>query len=126
MAQLKVRNMIKKILLLISTMILALTIISCSDSPYGKEIEEDLTTTNIIDDNYRNYYEIYVRSFYDSNGDGIGDLNGVTAKLDYIKDLGFNGIWLMPINTSSSYHKYNVKDYYEIDPSYGTMDDLKI
>ena len=125
MAQLKVRNMIIKILLLILTVILALTIISCSDSPYGKEIEEDLTTTNIIDDNYRNYYEIYVRSFYDSNGDGIGDLNGVTAKLDYIKDLGFNGIWLMPINTSSSYHKYNVKDYYEIDPSYGTMDDFK-
>ena len=59
MAQLKVRNMIKKILLLISTMILALTIISCSDSPYGKKIEEDLTTTNIIDDNYRNYYENY-------------------------------------------------------------------
>ncbi|RAZ94838.1 hypothetical protein DK853_33110, partial [Klebsiella oxytoca] len=53
-----------------------------------------------IEDNYRNYYEIFVRSFYDSNKDGIGDLNGVTAKLDYIKDLGYNGIWLMPIHPS--------------------------
>lgn len=47
---------------------------------------------DIIDDNYRNYYEIFVYSFYDSDGDGIGDLNGVTQKLDYIKDMGFNGI----------------------------------
>jgi glycosidase len=92
--------------------------------PYGYYIEEDLTTTNIIDDNYRNYYEIYVGSFYDSDGNGIGDLNGVTAKLDYIKDLGFNGIWLMPINEAGSYHKYDVIDYYAIDSDYGTMDDL--
>ncbi|MDE5565586.1 MAG: hypothetical protein K2I77_01245, partial [Anaeroplasmataceae bacterium] len=87
---------------------------SCSqkDGPYGKRIEEDLETTNIIDDNYRNYYEIFVRSFYDSNNDGIGDLQGVIQKLDYIEDLGFTGIWLMPINSSNSYHKYDVMDYY--------------
>ena len=95
------------------------------DNPYGKRIEEDLTTTNIIEDNYRNYYEIFVRSFNDSNMDLIGDLNGVTNKLDYIKDLGYNGIWLMPINPSSSYHKYDVNDYYNVDKSYGTIDDLK-
>ena len=53
---------------------------------FGKPIEEDLVSTNIIEDNYRNYYEIFVRSFNDSNMDFIGDLNGVTAKLDYIKD----------------------------------------
>lgn len=80
---------------------------------------------NIIDDNYRNYYEIFVYSFCDSNGDGIGDLNGVTSKLDYIADMGFNGIWLMPIMPSPSYHKYNVKDYYDIDPQYGTMADFE-
>ena len=44
------------------------------------------------------YYEIFVRAFYDTNGDGVGDINGVTAKLDYIKSLGVSGIWLMPIN----------------------------
>lgn len=80
---------------------------------------------NIIDDNYRNYYEIFVYSFCDSDGDGIGDLNGVTSKLDYIADMGFNGIWLMPIMPSPSYHKYNVKDYYDIDPQYGTMADFE-
>jgi glycosidase len=93
--------------------------------PYGYHIEEDLTTTNIIEDNYRNYYEIYVGSFYDSDGDSIGDLKGVTKKLDYIKDLGFNGIWLMPINEAGSYHKYDVIDYYAIDSEYGTMADFE-
>ena len=52
---------------------------------------------NIIDDNYRNYYEIFVASFYDSDGDGCGDLKGVEDKLDYITDLGCNGICLMPV-----------------------------
>ncbi|MGN1109806.1 MAG: alpha-amylase family glycosyl hydrolase, partial [Oscillospiraceae bacterium] len=80
---------------------------------------------NMIDDNYRNYYQIFVYSFCDSNGDGIGDLNGVTSKLDYIQDMGFNGIWLTPIMSSSSYHKYSVDDYYSIDPQYGTMDDFQ-
>ena len=80
---------------------------------------------NIIDDNYRNYYEIFVYSYYDSDGDGIGDLNGVTQKLDYIADLGFNGIWLMPIMQSTTYHKYDVVDYNTIDKEYGTMEDFK-
>lgn len=80
---------------------------------------------NIIDDNYRNYYEIFVYSFYDSDGDGIGDLNGVTQKLDYIEDMGFNGIWLMPIMQSPTYHKYDVIDYYSIDEEYGTVEDFQ-
>lgn len=71
------------------------------------------------------YYEIFVRSFYDTNGDGIGDLNGVTAKLDYLKKLGIGGIWLMPINASPSYHGYDTTDYYAVNPDYGTLDDLK-
>lgn len=77
------------------------------------------------DDNYRTWYEIFVYSFCDSDGDGIGDLKGVTSKLDYIADLGFNGIWLMPIHPSVSYHKYDVSDYYAIDPAYGTMEDFE-
>lgn len=88
---------------------------------------------NLIDDNYRNYYEIFVRSFYDSDGDGIGDIRGITEKLDYLKDndfktkkdLGIDGIWLMPIMPSPTYHKYDVTDYYSIDPQYGTMEDFE-
>lgn len=111
----------KKILFLLP--ILALT--SCGGSKYPMDIPEDLTTLDVREDDYRNYYEIFVGSYYDSNGDGMGDLDGVTLKLDYIKDTGYNGIWLMPIFTSPSYHKYNCSNYYEIDPKYGTMEDLE-
>lgn len=79
------------------------------------------------------FYEIFVRSFYDSNGDGIGDLNGITQKLDYLNDgdsetstdLGITGIWLMPIFRSPTSHGYNVTDFYDINPEYGTMADFK-
>ena len=77
------------------------------------------------DDNYRTFYEIFVYSFCDSDGDGIGDLQGVISKLDYLQELGITGIWLMPIHPSTSYHKYNVSDYYAIDPQYGTMEDFE-
>lgn len=78
-------------------------------------------------------YEIFVRSFYDSNGDGVGDLNGLIQKLDYIndgnpdaqQDLGATCIWLMPIAESPSYHGYDVADYYTVDREYGTNDDFK-
>lgn len=76
------------------------------------------------DDNYRTWYEIFLYAFCDSNGDGIGDFQGAISKLDYLQELGVNGIWLMPIHPSTSYHKYNVDDYYAIDPKYGTMDDF--
>ncbi|MCA9943210.1 MAG: alpha-glucosidase C-terminal domain-containing protein [Anaerolineales bacterium] len=78
------------------------------------------------------FYEIFVRSFYDSDGDGIGDLNGVIEKLDYLNDgdpttaddLGVTGIWLMPIMVSPSYHGYDVVDYFQVDPDYGTNEDF--
>lgn len=77
------------------------------------------------DDEYRNYYEIFVGSFYDSDRDGCGDLAGITEKLDYIEEMGFNGIWLTPVMPSPSYHKYDVTDYYGIDPAFGTMEDYQ-
>lgn len=87
---------------------------------------------NILDDKYRTTYEIFVYSFYDSDGDGIGDLRGVIDKLDYVNDgddststdLGCNEIWLMPISPSPTYHKYDITDYKEIDPEYGTLEDF--
>ena len=77
------------------------------------------------DDNYRTWYEVFVYSFCDSNGDGVGDIPGLISKLDYLEGLGINGIWLMPINPSHSYHKYDVTDYFDIDPQYGTMYDFE-
>lgn len=79
------------------------------------------------------FYEIFVRSFYDSNGDGKGDFRGLIQKLDYLNDgnpntktdLGITGIWLMPINPSPSYHGYDVTDYRGIEEDYGTMNDFK-
>lgn len=80
-------------------------------------------------------YEIFVRSFFDSDGDGIGDLNGLTQKLDYIndgdrrsgdgRDLGARCVWLMPVAESPSYHGYDVTDYYRVERDYGTNDDFK-
>lgn len=71
------------------------------------------------------FYEIFVRAYVDSNGDGIGDFQGVISKLNYLQDLGIKGIWLMPINPSPSYHGYDVTDYYNVNPEYGTLNDLK-
>ncbi|NPV10683.1 MAG: hypothetical protein HPY57_02715 [Ignavibacteria bacterium] len=68
-------------------------------------------------------YEIFVRKFADSNGDGIGDFNGLTSKLDYLKELGVDALWLMPFNESSKDHGYNVIDYFSIEKDYGTMTD---
>lgn len=71
-------------------------------------------------------YEIFVQSFADGNGDGKGDLTGLTEKLDYIQELGVNGIWLMPTMPSPSYHKYDVTDYKGVHPDYGTLNDFRL
>lgn len=70
-------------------------------------------------------YEIFIQSFTDSNGDGIGDFNGATSKLDYLQDLGIEAVWLMPIMESPTYHKYDVTDYKSVHPDYGTLDEFK-
>ncbi len=73
----------------------------------------------------RTFYEIFVRAFKDSDGDGIGDIKGVTESLDYLEELGVGGLWLMPINSSPSYHGYDVTDYYSINSEYGNLEDFK-
>ena len=79
------------------------------------------------------FYQIFVGSFSDSNGDGTGDLRGIINRMDYLNDgdpnsgvsLGVEGIWLSPIFVSPTYHKYDTSDYYKIDPKFGTMEDLR-
>ena len=86
-----------------------------------------------VNDNYRTFYQIFVGSFSDGNGDGIGDLQGIINRIDYLNDgditsgddLGVQGIWLSPIFSSPTYHKYDAKDYYKIDWRFGTEDTLK-
>lgn len=90
---------------------------------YAYDVPQDYTRT---------YYEIFVRSFADGNGDGVGDFRGLINNLDYLNDgddstmtdLGVNGIWLMPINASPSYHGYDVTNYKAVNSKYGTLNDF--
>ena len=115
-------------------LIIAIMILGCV--PPSTTQTPDLVSTEALATNWWKdavFYEIFVRSFYDSDGNGIGDFNGITAKLDYLNDgdpttntdLGITGIWLMPIFPSPSYHGYDVTDYYSVNPQYGTMEDFK-
>ena len=70
-------------------------------------------------------YEIFIASFADSDGDGMGDLRGVINKLDYLEDLGVDTLWLTPFQTSNSYHGYDIMDYFSVDPRFGTLDDYR-
>ncbi|APX24083.1 MULTISPECIES: alpha-amylase family glycosyl hydrolase [Salipiger] len=73
------------------------------------------------------FYEIYIRSFNDASGDGLGDINGITEKLDYLAGLGVDGIWLAPPYASpQDDNGYDISDFKDIDPIFGTVDDLKI
>jgi alpha-amylase len=111
-------------LILSLVLILFLTLTSCASRVAGPQLP-------VVDDQYRVFYEIYVASFYDADGDGKGDLRGILEKLDYLRDpdsarsLQVGGLWLMPVMPSPSYHKYDVTDYYQIDPAYGTLEDFK-
>lgn len=105
--------------------LLALVLLCTAASAEG----EGLNAEN----NYRVFYEIFVGSFSDSDGNGTGDLRGIINRMDYLNDgnpesgnsLGIEGIWLTPVFLSPSYHKYDVTDYYQIDPAFGTEEDLK-
>lgn len=98
-----------------------------SDLYTSMKTSDEYSTNSLV------FYEIFVGSFSDSDGDGTGDIRGIINRMDYLNDgdiesgesLGIEGIWLSPIFKSPSYHKYDVANYYEIDPKFGTMDDLK-
>ena len=121
------------------SLLLLLTLVFCSKEATGTSDRISETTINL--DNIETnpwwndavFYEIFVRSFYDSNADGVGDLQGIIQKLDYLNDgnpntdtdLGVTALWLMPIFPSPSYHGYDVTDYRNIDEEYGTMNDFK-
>ncbi|MBQ9911411.1 MAG: hypothetical protein IJM49_00100 [Firmicutes bacterium] len=124
----------KKISCVILALLMVFTFASCGSKTKEYVIKDAaLKPVDRPDDDNIVFYQIFVGSFSDSNGDGIGDLTGVINRLDYLNDgkpdsgksLGIEGIWLSPIFTSPSYHKYDVADYYEIDKDFGTEDDLK-
>ena len=72
------------------------------------------------------FYQIYPKSFQDTNGDGVGDLPGIISRLDYLAELGVDGIWLSPVCQSPQVDNgYDVSDYRAIDPSVGTMEDME-
>ena len=89
---------------------------------------ENNNLPNIYETNWGNsvFYSVFVQSFYDTNNDGIGDIPGLTKKLDYFKSLGIDVIWLLPIHPSPTYHKYDIVDYKAIHPDYGTLEDFEI
>lgn len=110
---------------------ISLLLIGCTDPSLNQDLTQngtqELPTHNQLSSHWPQgvFYEIFVMAYYDSNQDGIGDIKGMTEKLDYLYELGIEGLWLMPISPSPSYHKYDVIDYYDIDPEYGTIDDFK-
>lgn len=115
------------------TSVLLVIIISLSILCFSGCESEPKPALDPIDDNYRTFYQIFVGSFSDSNGDGIGDIRGIINRIDYLNDgdinsgksLGVQGIWLSPIFSSPSYHKYDASDYYKLDWRFGEEKDLK-
>lgn len=116
--------------------VLAVCLVLCLSACGPIELsKKPLATLNPdpIDDNNRVFYQIFVGSFSDSDGDGIGDIRGIINRMNYLNDgdytdgrsLGVQGIWLSPIFASPSYHKYDAANYYEVDSQFGTLDDLK-
>lgn len=120
----------KRIVIILTMLVFVISLVACNTGTENKQLPPQ---ADMIDDNFRTFYQIFVGSFSDSNNDGIGDLRGIINRFDYLNDgninsgksLGIQGIWLSPIFTSPSYHKYDVKDYYEVDWRFGSEDTLK-
>ena len=119
---------IKKLLALFILLILSAFVsnqLSPYDNNWGDSIPTPKSDSSLEWWQDAVFYEIFVRSFYDTNNDGIGDFNGITQKLNYLQGLGVNAIWLMPIHPSPSYHGYDVINYFAVNHEYGTMEDFK-
>lgn len=114
----------KKIWLMILIFSISIGMVGCQTTKQPKE-----TLLEQLEQAYPrmgSYYQIFVRSFADSNGDGIGDFNGITAKMPYLAELGIDGLWVMPIHPSPSYHGYDVTDFYDTHADYGTLEDFDL
>lgn len=107
---------------------MALSVVLCGCSFTDDPVEKNEVFAS--NDKYRTYYQIWIGSFCDSDGDETGDFKGIISQLDYLNDgdpnggndLGIDGIWLSPMMPSYSYHKYNVEDYFDIAPEFGTLE----
>ena len=121
------------ILILVGVMMISSVFAGCGKKPAPAPEQPLEPMADPIDDNFRTFYQIFVGSFSDSNRDGIGDIRGIIERFDYLNDgninsgksLGVQGIWLSPIFSSPSYHKYDATDYYKIDWRFGEEKDLK-
>ena len=113
----------------IYAILFATIILSCQKKDNGSSTESSSLSivTEEWDGNKRSdvTYQLLIYSFADSDGDGIGDFNGIIQHLDYLDGLGINALWLSPIHPAVSYHGYDVKDYNAINTVYGTEDDFK-
>ena len=124
----------KTLSLLLCALLLCGGVLTGCDTGQKKSAKTELKLPDPVasTDNYRNFYQIFTQSYADSNNDGVGDFQGIIEHLDYLndgdpaggEDLGVDGIWLTPITPSESYHKYSVEDYYNVDSSFGTIDDF--
>ena len=112
---------------LVLLLILPLILGGCGGKSRQTQMEKLASSlpSNLPEDSFRTGYEIFVYSFSDSDGDGIGDLDGILNRLDYIADLGFTEIWTTPVFPSPTYHKYDTADYLSVDPQFGTMEDFE-
>ena len=123
-----------KLLLLLVTLLATCALSACQKANSKDSSVKKAAVSQKVDRSlYRNFYEIFTSSFADSNHDGEGDLNGVTQHLDYLNtgksnsttDLKVQGLWMTPIFASPSYHGYDVTNYEEINPKFGTMADFE-
>lgn len=113
----------KKLMTVFVMIMLSIFLMSCGND----EEEVIITSLDFMETypNHDNYYQIFIRSFADSDGDGIGDLKGIEQNLDYIQTIGATAIWLTPFHPSNSYHGYGVTDYYDVHEDFGALDDLQ-
>lgn len=98
------------------------------DSPILSFVKQNKENVNIVPEWAKTavFYEVFIRSFADGNNDGVGDLKGLTEKMDYFKKLGITALWLMPHFESNTYHGYDVVDFYKVNPDYGSLKDFEV